>query len=297
MSTTKAKVRIIGEKANVVSTDHLSIDEVMGNVATDCDDLSVAIVTVTESTSEPWITIDYDEYMHVTDGSIEIHLEENGVKSMTKVVAGQTVFIEKGTRMQVIFPTGNTKYIPVCLPAFKPERCVREEGTESDVSKRLKALHNNESNKLSAEEVNVKFDHVTKIYHMCQKKLWEEAVSSGTAYFPPTFHKDGKFTHATAVPERLISTANHFYTSTKGDWICIELDRYELLKLGIVTIFEEAKPVGEIDTNNKDWGSWVFPHIFGGIPAHMNGVVTNILPMKRSQDGAFLSIEGLESLD
>ena len=62
------KVRIIGEKANVVSTDHLSIDEVVGNVATQCDDLSVAIVTIAEPTSEPWITIHYDEYMHVIDG-------------------------------------------------------------------------------------------------------------------------------------------------------------------------------------------------------------------------------------
>lgn len=288
------KVRIVGAKENVVATDHFSIDECIGNVATKCDDLSLAIVTITEPTSEPWITIDYDEYMHVTDGLIEIYLDEDGVKSMTKVVAGQTVFIEKGTRMQVVFPCGNTKYIPVCLPAFKPERCLREEGTESDVSKRLIALHDNKTSKLSAEEVNAKFDHISKVYHMCKQTLWVEAVSSGTAYFSPTFHTDGNFTHATAAPERLISTANHFYTSSKGEWICIELDRNELLKLGIVTIFEEAKPVGATETN-KDWGSWVFPHIVGGIPTHVNGVVTNILPMKRDDDGTFLSIEGLES--
>ncbi|KAK1735606.1 hypothetical protein QTG54_013769 [Skeletonema marinoi] len=284
------KVKIVGAKENVVSTDHFSIDECIGNVATKCDDLSMAIVTITEPTSEPWITIDYDEYMYVTDGFIEIYLEDG---SMTKVVAGQTVFIEKGTRMQVVFPSGNTKYIPVCLPAFKPERCLREEGTESDVSKRLNALHNsNDSNKLSAEEVNAKFDHVTKVYHMCEKKLWDEAVSSGTAYFPTTFHEDGKFTHATAVADRLISTANHFYTSSEGDWICIELDRNELLKLGILTIFEEAKPVGTTDTNS-DWETWVFPHIFGGIPTHVSGVVTNVLPITRDDDGSFLSIEGL----
>ena len=287
------KVRIVGKKENVVATDHFSIDECIGNVATKCDVLSLAIVTITEPTSEPWITIDYDEYMYVTDGFIEINLEEDGVKSMTKVVAGQTVFIEKGTRMQVVFPSGNTSYIPVCLPAFKPERCLREEGTESDVSKRLNALHNSDlSRKLSAEEVNAKFDHVTKVYHMCEKKLWDEAVSSGTAYFPPTFLEDGKFTHATAVAERLVSTANHFYTSTKGDWICVELDRNELQKLGILTIFEEAKPVGATSVND-DWEAWVFPHIFGGIPTHVSGVVTNILPMKRDGEGTFLSIEGL----
>lgn len=30
------------------------------------------------------------------------------------------------------------------------------------------------------------------------------------AYFPPTFASDG-FTHATAVPSRLLDVANHFY--------------------------------------------------------------------------------------
>ena len=290
-----SKVRIVGTKENVVSTDHFSIDECIGNVATKCDDLSLAIVTIAEPTSEPWITIDYDEYMYVTDGSIEIYLEEDGEKTMTKVVAGQTVFIEKGTRMQVVFPYANTKYLPVCVPAFKPDRCIREEGTElSDVSKRLMELHSSgKTSKPSPEEVNAKFDHVTKVFHMCEKKLWDEAVASKTAYFPPTFLKDGKFTHATAVPERLISTANHFYTSSKGDWICIELDRNELLKLGILTIFEEAKPVGATNSH-KDWESWVCPHIFGGIPTQGKGVVTNVLPMSRNNDGRFLSIEGLK---
>jgi hypothetical protein len=68
-------------------------------------------------------------------------------------------------------------------------------------------------------------------------------------------------THATAMPERLISTANHFYTETVGDWICLELNRGGLEKLGIVTIFEEAMPVGETAADAK-WQDFVFPHIY-----------------------------------
>ena len=125
---------------------------------------------------------------------------------------------------------------------------------------------------------------------MCLKSAWESA--SGEAYFPPTFATDGYFTHATAVPERLLKTANHFYTGTAGDWICLQLSRAALQKVGIITKFEEAKPVGETATG-KDWGEWKCPHIFGGIPTQIPGIVTKVYTMKRDVNGQFLSIEGL----
>jgi hypothetical protein len=55
------------------------------------------------------------------------------------------------------------------------------------------------------------------LYHMCEKALWEKAIADGEAYFPPTFEADGYFTHATAVPLRLMETANNFYTACVGD--------------------------------------------------------------------------------
>jgi hypothetical protein len=64
--------------------------------------------------------------------------------------------------------------------------------------------------------------------------------------------------------------------------------------LGIDTIFEEAKPVGETDVSNT-WDTWVCPHVYGGFPTHMDGIVTNTYPMKRSEDGTFLLIEGISS--
>jgi hypothetical protein len=99
-------------------------------------------------------------------------------------------------------------------------------------------------------------------------------------------------THATAVPQRLVTTANHFYKATEGDWICLELSRKALFRLGIDTVFEEAKPVGSTGTGDK-WDTWVCPHIYGGLPTHIEGIVTKIYDMKREPDGSFVCIVGL----
>eukprot|EP00804_Cyclotella_cryptica_P028175 CCRYP_011036-RA/>CCRYP_011036-RA protein AED:0.00 eAED:0.00 QI:87/-1/1/1/-1/1/1/421/307 len=260
--TMASPIRMIGESIKVVDHDGITIQECVGNAATSVDELSLALVKVARPTSEPWLTIQYDEYIHVTEGCVELHYfdAEKKESSHLSVYAGQTALIEKGTRFQPRFPVGSTKYIPVCLPAFKPERCAREEGTEaSEVSMKLRELHSKEIP--SPQEVNNKYDDINTIYHMCQKTAWEERKSQAKAYFPPTFLADGKMTHATAEPERLISTANHFYTSSKGDWICLELNRRNLEQMGIVTLFEMAMPVGEkgVDAN---WEDWVFPHIY-----------------------------------
>ena len=84
------------------------------------------------------------------------------------------------------------------------------------------------------------------LFHISQCELYEIVAASGEAYFPPIFGADGIFTHATAVPARLITTSNHFYTGTKGYCICLQHRRSSLHKLVIVTKFEEPKPVGQI---------------------------------------------------
>ena len=53
-----------------------------------------------------------------------------------EVKAGQTVFIEKGERFRPMFPDGGTEYVPVCLPAFRPDRCIREEEAGDTASER-----------------------------------------------------------------------------------------------------------------------------------------------------------------
>ena len=291
--------KIVGKKVRVVETGVLSIDEWVGNVGTNDDTLSVATVTVSEPTSEPWLTLAYDEWLCVTSGKLELEYYNmvGGEKQVLTVEAGQTALIEKGERFHPVFPVANTTYIPVCLPAFSPERCVREEEGTSDVADRLRDLHrkiDGADAPTTTTHHEVSSTHKEEVlYHMCQKKLWESAVTEGRAYFPPTFVKDGMFTHATAVPSRLISTANHFYTETSGDWICLELSRSALLKIGIDTVFEEAKPVGSIATDSAWDGKWICPHIYGGIPPHIDGIVTKTYHMNRTAGGTFLNIEGL----
>lgn len=265
----------------VVDFEGLKIEELAGNVASSDDTLSVAKVTVSKATAEPWLTLDYDEWICMLSGTVTL---QYGSDEALEVVAGETCFIARGERFRPVFP-GPATYIPVCLPAFKPERCAREEEGVSEVTNKLNELHGARDDKAGKKE--------DILYHMCQKSLWDDAVSSGCAYFPPTFEADGGFTHATAVPARLVSTANHFYTKTPGEWICLELSHSALARLGIVTRLEEAKAVGETETHN-DWNEWRCPHIFGGIPAQCAGVLLKTYPMKRNAaDGTFESIVGL----
>ena len=285
--------KIIGSSKTVVEHDGLTINELAGNVATSQDNISIAHVSITKPTAEPWLTLAYDEWICVTKGHIVIqYQDEEGNDSTLEAKAGDTVFIAKGERFKPVFPAGDTEYIPVCTPAFRPDRCHREEGSESsDVTKKLLSLHgmDNDAPSCTPDASN------DVLYHMCQKSLWEKAVGSGDAYFPPTFEADGGFTHATAVPKRLIATANHFYTSTVGDWICLQLSRSALEKIGIKTKDEEALPVGDKNVSDE-WTEkkWVCPHIYGGLPTmECLKVLTKVYDMVRSEDGKFLSIQGL----
>mmetsp|Transcript_108232 Transcript_108232/g.212098 ORF Transcript_108232/g.212098 Transcript_108232/m.212098 type:complete len:279 (+) Transcript_108232:63-899(+) len=276
--------RIVGGSVRVVDTGVLAIDELAGNVATKDDRISIAHVAVSAPTGEPWLTLHYDEWICVLQGRMVLHY---GDGQKLEVAAGQTVLVEKGERFRPEFPEGGTEYVPVCLPAFRPDRCIREDALDSDVQVKLRELHGGHAPE--AKRAKVAEDEKPEvIYHMCQRELWEAAKKSGQAYFPPTFEKDGFFTHATAVASRLITTANHFYQDVPGEWVCLRFRRSSLKKLGIVIRDERALPVGEKATS-EDWAEWVCPHVYGGLPPQ---VVEAELPMKR--DGPkYISIEGL----
>jgi len=280
---------IIGGSQRVVDDGQgLTIDELAGNVATKDDRISIAHVNVREKTAEPWLTLHYDEWICVLKGKMLIKYDD-GAKEMT-VSAGETVFVAKGERFKPEFPfEGGAEYVPVCLPAFRPDRCIREDDTArgEDVSSNLKTLHGGAGADMCKPGEGEKPD---TLYHMCEKSTWDAAMKSGDAYFPPTFEKDGFYTHATAVPARLIETANHFYTSSKDSWVCLKMSRANLKnKHGIHTKDEEALPVGDTAVGDS-WNAWVCPHIYGGIPP---SVVDAVLPMERSAEGKFLRIEGI----
>lgn len=283
--------KLVGKSTTVVETDAFRIDELVGNVASNEDTLSIARVVVSAPTSEPWLTLEYDEWLCILKGRCELHYGEGQV---LHVKAGESCFVAKGERFRPVFPEGDTEYIPVCFPAFKPERCHREEEGVSAVANRLSELHFNGVAPTAAAGclASPTKDDAETLYHMCEKTVWNKAVESGKAYFPPTFEADGSFTHATAVPMRLIETANHFYTDSSDEWICLQLSNAALKSLGIVTRFEQAKPVGDTSVGST-WNDWACPHIYGGIPGHVDGVVTKVYAMKRNKEGTFVSIEGL----
>jgi hypothetical protein len=137
--------KIIGKVARVVETDALAIDEYAGVVGSKCDDISIARVIISKPTSESWLTVAYDQWICVIKGKVVFHFGEDEGQVLT-VNGGETCFIEKGERYRPVFPQGGTEYIPVCLPAFTPERCVREEDVNSDVSTKLRDLHADSSN-------------------------------------------------------------------------------------------------------------------------------------------------------
>mmetsp|Transcript_100343 Transcript_100343/g.323847 ORF Transcript_100343/g.323847 Transcript_100343/m.323847 type:complete len:420 (+) Transcript_100343:87-1346(+) len=279
---------ILGSSVRVVETGELCIEELAGNVATKCDRISIALVKVDAPTSEPWLTLHYDEWMCVLKGRMVLHFGEG---KTLEVAAGQTVFIEAGERFQPVFPEAGTEYVPVCLPAFRPDRCIREDGPNSAVSAKLQELHEGGASApaapLKAPVGPADEAHPEVLYHMCQRSLWEQAKASAMAYFPPTFEADG-FTHATAVPSRLIDTANHFYQDVPGDWVCLRFRRSSLLKVGIVTRDEEAMPVGQ-KAVSEAFAKWICPHVVGGLPPQ---VVDAEFPMLR-EGSAFKAIQGL----
>eukprot|EP00536_Pseudo-nitzschia_multiseries_P007750 jgi/Psemu1/196337/e_gw1.185.53.1 len=310
--------KIVGKSTRVVETEGFSIDEYAGNVSSKDDQMSLAVVKVTTPYSEPFLTLHYDEWIAVIKGQVDCHVFDEDTQTEVKAVsavAGETIFIEKGQRFKPVFPVANTEYVPVCIPAFKPERCIREDDAdgrdkeeEQRIVERLADLHKDNANGsvgTHSNDTSGTSNDECSLYHMCEESSWKAAVDSDTAYFPPTFVQDGGFTHATSIPEKLIETANHFYTSSKDNWICLKLCNAKTLKkkCGIVTIFEEPKPVGSTDVKdewkkeNADEGDEavvIFPHIYGGIPVSIPGIIADVYPMQRDPDnGTFLSIEGL----
>ena len=132
-------VSVVGKATNVVKTDSFAIDECAGNVATKDDRMSLARVWVSQPGQEPWLTLGYDEWIYCCSGRLVFGLPDG---STVELKQGETALVDKGTRFQPRFPEAGTSYIPVCIPAFRPDRCVREEASCcSGVAKRLAALH------------------------------------------------------------------------------------------------------------------------------------------------------------
>jgi len=154
---------IVGGRQRVVDDGHgLTVDELCGNVATAEDRISIAHVHISAPTSEPWLTLGYDEWMCCLKGRMVLLFDDG--KSSLEVQAGETVFIAKGERFKPTFPDGGTEYIPVALPAFRPDRCIREDGPDSQVTQKLHALHGDRASKVEAEVSTAVHQSITCYY-------------------------------------------------------------------------------------------------------------------------------------
>ena len=93
--------KIVGTSQIVVDDGAgLTINELVGNIASKDDRISIAHVKINNPTSEPWLTLEYDEWICVLAGRMVIH--HAGKK--LDVVAGQAAFIGKGERFKPEFP-------------------------------------------------------------------------------------------------------------------------------------------------------------------------------------------------
>ena len=128
---------------------------------------------------------------------------------------------------------------------------------------------------------------MTKIYHLALVDDWQQVVRENSTYYPPTYEVDG-FTHATKDAERLIDVANHFYTDTNGDWVCLEMALEAFQVAEIEVRFEPAANVGDKSGELEGREEALFPHIYGGI--HPDVVSANYSVI-RDAAGHFVSIE------
>ena len=124
------------------------------------------------------------------------------------------------------------------------------------------------------------------VFHLVQALLWDNTVSSGETYYPPTYEVDG-FTHGTSNPAKLLAVANHFYPDVTGDWYCLRMTVESLKASGVETVFEGTAPVGDIQPDFEGAGDELFPHIMGGIAP---GAVLGVHAVERDSDGTFLRI-------
>lgn len=137
---------------------------------------------------------------------------------------------------------------------------------------------------MASESAQPGQDHGT-LYHLVQKELWQEAKGAGKPYYPPTYEADG-FIHLTKEADLLLGVANHFYKQVPGDFLVLAIDSKQLSSK---VVFEPAAPVGTTEALAAK-EQQLFPHLFGTIDF---AAVTAELLVNRSEDGTFLSIQGL----
>ncbi|TFG62380.1 MAG: cupin [Spirochaetales bacterium] len=98
------------------------IEEYIGVVNTESDEVSIARMRSPQGWTEPGQKPEFDEYTVVLKGSLLVKTKTNGYD----VKAGQAFIARKGEWVQYSTPHEGAEYISVCLPAFSLEAVHRD---------------------------------------------------------------------------------------------------------------------------------------------------------------------------
>ena len=100
------------------------IEEFVGRVNSQTEDVSIAQMHSPEGWQEPGQTPEFDEYTLVLEGCLRVETKNKTID----VTAGRAIIAHKGEWVRYSSPhAGGAKYIAVCLPAFSPETVHRDD--------------------------------------------------------------------------------------------------------------------------------------------------------------------------
>lgn len=129
---------VVHKSKDVVDTPELTITEYFGNVASDDASISACLATVTAPCQEAFQCPAFDEYVLVISGTLIL---QHGASDTTVVRQGEGVFLKSGERVKWTWP-GPCQYVPICLPAFSPANCGREDSADAvKTPATMKRLH------------------------------------------------------------------------------------------------------------------------------------------------------------
>jgi len=98
------------------------IRELVGNVSTCTDALSVARMSSPPGWEEPAQTPEFDEVTVVLEGTVVVEHDAGRIE----VKPGEAVLARAGERVRYSTPEG-AEYVAICVPAFTPDGARRDE--------------------------------------------------------------------------------------------------------------------------------------------------------------------------
>jgi mannose-6-phosphate isomerase-like protein (cupin superfamily) len=102
------------------------IEEFIGRVNTNSNDLSIARMRSPGGWVEPGQAPEFDEYTVILRGTLRVVTKTGTID----VAAGQAIIVTKGEWVQYSSPEPDgAEYIAVCLPAFSPDIVHRDIGS------------------------------------------------------------------------------------------------------------------------------------------------------------------------